>query len=305
MKRAQRGIAVVMAMGVVSLAAVVATAILASQNTWLRRAELAAQHAQALELLLAGSDWARALLGDDLRSNSVDHLGEPWAMRLPPMPIENGELVGHIEDQQGLFNLNNVVSGGSLNPVQYARFQRLLALLGLPVRLADTLADWIDEDSKPQPGHGSEDEYYLALDPPYRPSNRPLVDVDELALVRGFDSATRARLAPFVTALPVSTAINVNTASPEVLAALVEGIDLDAARVLVGRRSASHFRSTADFIAQLPKDIPVPLQDIRVSSEYLTATMRVSSGGAQARGRVLLARREPGRWPAVVWRKIQ
>ena len=214
MRRAERGVAIVMAMGVVSLAAIVATAILASQAAWARRAELSAQHAQALELLQAGGDWARAVLSDDRRSNSVDHPGEPWAMRLPPMPVENGELVGHIEDQQGLFNLNNVVTDGKLNPVQFARFQRLLSLLGLPAPLADALADWIDGDDKPQPGHGAEDEYYLSLDPPYRPANRPLIDIDELALVRGFDSGVRARLAPFVAALPGSTPVNVNTAPP-------------------------------------------------------------------------------------------
>src|SRR6185503_7284975 len=54
MRRTERGVAVVMAMGVVSLAAIVATGILASQSAWARRAELSAQHAQALGLLQAG-----------------------------------------------------------------------------------------------------------------------------------------------------------------------------------------------------------------------------------------------------------
>ena len=88
-----------MAMGVVALAAVAATAILTSQSAWSRRAELTAQHAQALEIVQAGCDWARAVLSDDRRLGSVDHPGEPWALRLPPMPVENGELVGRIEDQ--------------------------------------------------------------------------------------------------------------------------------------------------------------------------------------------------------------
>jgi general secretion pathway protein K len=305
MRPTERGVAIVMAMGVVTLAAVVATAILASQGAWARRAELATQHAQALELLQAGGDWARAVLSDDRRTNNVDHLGEPWAMRLPAMPVENGELVGRIEDQQGLFNLNNVVTDGKLNPAQFVRFQRLLALLGLPAPLADALADWIDGDDKPQPGHGAEDEYYLALDPPYRAANRPLIDVDELALVRGFDPGVRARLAPFVTALPGTTPINVNTAPPEVLATVVEGLELDSARLIVARRNVSYYRSNADFTAQLPKGTIVPEQDIRVASDFFLAMLRVTSGAAQAQGKALLARQEPGRWPAIVWRKIQ
>lgn len=305
MRRTERGVAVVMAMGVVSLAAIVGTAILTTQSAWSRRADLTAQYAQALELLQAGGDWACAVLSDDQRMSGVDHLGEPWAARLPAMPIDNGELVGQIEDQQGLFNLNNIVLDGSVNDLHFARFQRLLAVLGLPAALADSLADWIDNDVQPRGAAGAEDEYYMKLDPPYRSANRPLIDIEELALVRGFDSDARARLAPYVAALPGPSALNVNTASAEVLAAVIDGLELGAARAMVGRRSLSHFRSNAEFIAQMPKEVTVALPDIRVGSEYFLASMRVNSGGAQVQGRALLARREPGRWPAVVWRKIQ
>ncbi len=294
-----------MAMGVVAFATVAATAILASQSAWFRRAELTADYAQAQELVRAGSDWARAVLSDDRRLSIVDHLGEPWALRLPPIPVENGELIGHIEDQQGAFNVNNLVIAGNLNVAQFARFRRLLSILGLPEALADALADWVDADNKPQPQHGAEDEYYLALDPPYRAANRPLVDLDELRLVRGFDISVRARLAPFITALPGSTAVNVNTAPPEVLAALVDGMDLAAARALVARRNNTYFRNNADFLSQLAKGVTVPEQDIRVSSDYFLATLRVTSGAAQARGKALFARLEAGRWPVVVWHKSQ
>ena len=305
MRIGERGAAVVMAMGVVALAAVAATAILVSQSTWSRRAELAADHAQAQELVQAGSDWARALLFDDGRSSSIDDLDEPWALRLPPVPVEGGELVGYIVDQQGLFNLNNLVSDGKLNVTQFARFQRLLSILGLPESLADAVVDWIDADNQPQPQNGAEDEYYLALDPPYLAANRPMIDVDELALVRGFDPSVRARLAPFVTALPDPTAVNVNTAPPEVLAALIEGLDLDAARLLVARRNSAYYRDNADFKNQLGKGATVPDQDIRVRSDYFLASLRVTSGGAQARGKVLLARLDASRWPTIVWSKYQ
>ena len=103
-------------MGVVALAAIAAAAMLASQSTWSRHAELASEHAQAQALVQAGIDWARAVLGDDRRLSSVDHLGEPWAMRLPPVPVDGGELAGHIEDQQGAFNLNNLVKNGAISP---------------------------------------------------------------------------------------------------------------------------------------------------------------------------------------------
>lgn len=305
MRRAERGVAVVMAMGVVALAAVAATAILVSQSTWSRRAELTADHAQAQELVQAGSDWARAVLSDDRRASSIDHLGEPWALRLPPIPVEKGELVGTIEDQQGKFNLNNLLKDGKVNLAQLAHFRRLLSILALPSALAGALADWIDADSEPQPQDGAEDAYYLSLEPPYLAANRPLIDVAELALVRGFDDKVRARLRPFVAALPRFTAVNVNTASPEVLAAVIEDLGLDGARAMVALRERAYFRNFSDFFSQLPPGLIVPNDNISVSSDYFIATMGVTISGAQARGSALLARLDAARWPAVVWRKYQ
>jgi general secretion pathway protein K len=302
MSTRQRGVAVVLAMGVVALAAMAAAAIIVSQSTWARQVELTTDHIQARAVLLAGADWARALLSDDRRLGDVDHLGEPWALKLPPLPVENGELVGQIEDQQGLFNVNNLISEGKINVAQLAHFRSLLAMLGLPEELAAALADWIDADSMPQPGDGAEDAYYLALDPPYLPANQPLIDIAELALVRGFDANVRARLRPYITALPGFTAINVNTAPAEVLAAVVEGLDLGGAQALVAQRDRAYFRSRDDFTRRLPRGVEAAPGDIGVSSNYFVATLRVTIGGAQARGKALLARGAVG-WPDIIWRK--
>ncbi len=302
MSRRERGVAIVLAMGVVALAAMAAAAIIVSQSTWARQVELTTDHIQARAVLLAGADWARALLSDDRRLGDVDHLGEPWALKLPPLPVENGELVGQIEDQQGRFNLNNLVADGKINVTQLAHFRNLLATLGLPDELAGALADWIDADSQPQPGDGAEDAYYLALDPPYVAANRPLVDVDELALVRGFDDNVRARLLPYVTALPGFTAINVNTAAAEVIAAAIDGLDLGGAQLLVAQRDRAYYRSVGDFTVRLPRGAQASAADISVGSDYFLATLRVTIGGAQARGKALLARRGQG-WPDIIWRK--
>ncbi len=298
----QRGVAVVLAMGVVALAAIAAAAMLASQSTWSRHAELNAEHVQAQSLVRAGVDWARALLSDDRRLSTVDHLGEPWALRLPPVPVDNGLLAGQIDDQQGVFNLNNVVKNGAVSPPHLAQFRRLLQILGLPEALAGALVDWLDADNEPQPEGGAEDAYYQAQQPPYLAANRPLTDVAELAVVRGFDEGVRARLRPFVTALPRFTAVNANTASPEVLAALVEGLGLDGARALVAQRERTYFRGSTDLLRQLPMGVLVATEDISFSSNYFLASVRVTIGGAQARGTALLVR-EAGGWPAVVWRK--
>jgi len=304
MRARERGVAIVLAISVVAMAAMVAAAIMVSQSTWARQLELSAEHVQARAVLQAGADWARAVLSDDRRQSNVDHLGEPWALRLPPMPVENGELLGQIEDQQGAFNVNNLVAEGKVNVAQLEHFRRLLALLGLPDALAYTLVDWIDADGQPQPQGGAEDAYYLALDPPYLAANRPLIDVAELALVAGFDDGVRARLLPFVTALPGFTAVNVNTAPPEVLSAVIDGLDLGGAQAMVAQRDRAYFRDAGDFTKRLPRGAAATAGDISVSSDYFLASLRVTIGGAQARGRALLSRSGiVSGWPVVIWRK--
>ncbi len=53
--------------------------------------------------------------------------------------------------------------------------------------LADSLADWQDEDDLHRLS-GAEDSYYENLQPPYRPRNRPLADPAEFFLVRGSEA---------------------------------------------------------------------------------------------------------------------
>lgn len=300
MKRRPRGAAIVMAMAVVALAALAATALLLSQSVWTRGVELDSNHRQAQRVLEAGLDWSRALLYDDLRASQVDHAGEPWAMQMPPIPVEGGQLAGAIQDQQARFNLNNLVSNGMVDAEQQACLQRLLELLDLPGSLAVSLGDWLDADGIAQ--GGAEDAYYLGLDAPYLAANRPLADLDELARVRGFEPAVRERLRPFVTALPRATAVNVNTASPEVLAALLPGLGLEAARALVVSRERSIFLDRTGFLTRLPEGVRLAPERISVNSDYFLVTLSVELHGAQARGSALLVRDSAG-WPGVAWRK--
>lgn len=300
----QGGMAIVLAMGTAAAAAMVATAILASQGLWARQSEVASNHAQARMLLAAGADWARSVLYDDSRMGNVDHLGEPWALRLPPVAVENGELSGRIQDQDGAFNLNNLLENGAISIAQLARLRRLLEILDLSPTLADAIADWIDADGEVVSNAGAEDAYYLALARPYLPGNRPLVDVSELARVRGFDENALARLRPFVSALPRTTALNVNTASPEVLAAAIDGLGLDGARSLAAERDRRYFRDREDFTGRLPRGLSVDARNISVASDYFLVNIRVAFGDAEARGTVMLARGVAG-WPEVLWRKLR
>lgn len=299
----QRGVAVILALLIVMLAATIAAYMAQQQNMWQNQVENQFNWVQARKIGITAIDWARAVLADDAVANNYDHPGEMWAKQLPAATVENGEVMGKIEDQQGLFNLNNIVRDGVISTMDVVRFQRLLTLLDLPTGLAETLADWMDADSKIQYPGGAEDEYYLSLPQPYRAANRPLVELDELLLVKGFDAATLSRLRPYVTVLPTPTLINVNFAPPEVLAAVISGMTISQARDLAQRRLGNPFKSEADFNNLLP-----PLQQasggmVTVSSQYFMVKGYANFGKSQVVMEALLHR--TGAQSTVIWQNIQ
>lgn len=300
----QNGVAIIMVLLIVALATSLAAFMATQQNLWLRQVESQFDRAQARRIGIAAIDWARAVLADDARTSGVDHEKEIWALRLPAMPVESGEVTGVIEDRQGMFNLNNLVRNGATSAPDVAQFKRLLGMLGLPVELATTLADWMDADSETQYPGGAENAYYLALQHPYRAANRPLAELGELSLVKGFDSRTIERLRPYVAALPLPGAINVNFAPPEVLAAVAENMSLADARLLAQQRNMRPFKGVTDFRQRLPHGgIQVSDGNITVSSQFFLVTGRASMGRAQVTTQALLQR--AGGWPSVVWQSVQ
>lgn len=300
------GAALVLAMLLAALASSIVAGLLWHQQLWLRQYDFGRDQSQAQSLARSGIDWARLILQEDARGGNVDHFGEQWAIRLPPTPLENGEIGGEITDQQGLFNLNTLVKGGAVQPEALARYGRLLGLVGLPATLGPTLADWLDADGTVTPGGGAEDGFYAGQVPPRLAANRPMVTPDELRLVAGYTPEVVARLRPFVTALPwaISPAVNVNTAPPEVLAATLAGLALSDANRLAAERSTRPFQSIADFRSRLPSGVPVNDLALSVASESFVVRVEVRQGDVRATGVALIVR-EAKPWPRVVWQMIE
>jgi general secretion pathway protein K len=242
---------------------------------------------------------------DDAAQNSIDHLGEPWAQGLPILPVEGGAIKVSIEDAQGRFNLNNLVQNNQPSLGDIAIFQRLLVQLKLDPLLANALVDWIDADSNVTSPGGAEDVDYLILKTPYRAANQPLASVEELRLVKGFDAKTVQALLPFVTVLPAGsrTAINVNTAPAEVLAALANR-DLAWAQRLAENRSETPMKNVGEFTAklQLPPGAPALQSGIAdVKTDYFLITLETSIGRHQRRTVALMQR--AGRATNWIWHR--
>lgn len=299
----QQGVAVIMVMLIVALATTLAIYITQQQSLWQRQVETQFDHSQARRLGIAGIDWARAVLADDAHSNQTDYETELWTLRLPAMPVENGEVIGLIEDRQGLFNLNSIVRNGNTSQSDLAKFQRLLSLLNLPLDLGNTLADWMDADTEPLPS-GAEDNYYLALTHPYRTANRPLVELGELAHVKGFNAQVIARLKPFVSILPIAGPINVNFAPAEVLFAMIPNLSISEARTIVQQRKGKPFKDIPDFRQRLANPaINIDDSYLSVSSQFFWITGRASVNNSLVVTQALVQRIQG--WPSVIWQNVE
>jgi general secretion pathway protein K len=165
-----------------------------------------------------------------------DGLEDPWALAAatPIETADGGRLVLRIEDAGSRLNLNAIsgIEGGAAESFVTTILQKVIEempgrpeeKLYEPGELARDLIDFMDADDVALRG-GLEDEYYQQQVPPYRPNNGPLLSVDELHWVRGFDAPLVEALRPYVTVHPLAggAGINPNTAPPWVLASLYHG----------------------------------------------------------------------------------
>lgn len=248
--RRQSGIALITALLVLAIAVVLAASLAQEGAFSLRRTENLLHHGQGAAYLQGAEDWAHQILARD--SRDVDHLGEPWATPLPPIPVEGGDISGRLVDLQGRFNLNALLGGeNKADPLMQQRLGCLLRNGGIdrPEAALDALADWQDADGEVRP-QGAEDGVYQGLERPYRTGNQPLQSAGELVLVQGFTPEAVRRLKPLLAALPADATLNINTAPVEVLACLGEGLTAESWRPFIEARQKEPLKKVDDLLSQ-------------------------------------------------------
>jgi general secretion pathway protein K len=298
-----RGAAIIVAMLIAALAAAVAATVFADQQRWGRNVELRRDQVQAQALAMAGVSWARQILDDDARRSQTDHLGEPWALALPPIPVDDGEIRGTIVDAQARLNVNALGLAAASGP-EVTRLATLFTQRGTPVSTLPTMSDWIDADSVVRDA-GAEDAYYLAQPVPHLPANGPVLRVAELDAVQHMTPRALANVLPFLSALPSGTPVNVNTALPEVLSAIVDNLEGERLETLIAERARKPFTTVAEFRARLPDGATLAGDSgLAVSSNYFYVTMEARQGATRARARALV-RRGGGAAPTILWQVVE
>jgi general secretion pathway protein K len=213
----------------------------------------------------------------DLTSGRPTALTEPWATPLAESRLstflavdkanaDDGPeafLSGNITDAQARYNLMNLVIQGKVVPLELQTLERLCQTLGVDTGVAARIANGLRDATGAAGTEGAA--------APLLPKT-----VSQLAWL-GIDAASLQALRPYVVLLPAATAVNVNTASKEVLIAAIKGLDAASAERLVQIRQRAPFRDMGAFGTEVPTLLP------------LSGNLDVRSSFFEVRGRLRLA----------------
>ena len=238
-------------------------------------------------LARSGIQVGLGLLAQDARNDALsktpyDGLDEMWASPFPPLPVGGGTASVTIVDETRKLNINQLINAnnGSPNATFAATLARLFELINVNPEIVPALIDWIDPDSSLTQG-GAESDYYLGLMPPYEPRNGPIPTIADLKMVRGVDDQTFIRLAQFLTAAP-DTKVNINTAPPEVLMALMPQL-ANQPQMLQAILGSRPYHSSSDF-SKIPGFSALTkgaTNSFTTQSDYFTITGTGTFAGAR------------------------
>lgn len=288
--RAQCGAALLVAMVVLTLVATLAAGMVWQQWRAVQVETAERERAQAASILTGAIDLGRVILRLDGRNPGVDHLGEPWATELQEASlasllaqdrnnnVEGGPEVylrGRIRDAQSRYNLRNLVDNENrIVAAELDALKRLCTIAGQPAELAETIAKGLLAAWHPD---GTGDE---ALAPK---------SIDQLAWLGVGADAVKA-IEPLVDLLPEPTPVNLNTASREVLAGVVAGLDAASAERLVQSRQNRPLRTLEDARAFIADDAQRDPKRVSVASGYFEVVGQLRTAGRVVEERLLVRR---------------
>jgi general secretion pathway protein K len=203
-----------------------------------------------------------------------DSLQDVWAEGIPYQPINDAAMQCTIVDECGKLNLNALMMNErDPNAALAAVLSALFKNLKVEEDPTDAILDWIDPDDDTRGNSGAESDYYGSFETPYACKNGPMDSIEELLLVRGitpelyFDcnmapDERESRLGE--NRKPVSLPdlltvrghprgkINVNTARPELLEAIVEAFSGNPGAIdaIIEAQYQAPFQSLQDFTSR-------------------------------------------------------
>ena len=288
MKRRQGGVALVLAMLVMTLSVVLVMPVFVRQEYLTRYAAMQQEQAASRAVLRSAIAYVAEVLDDDARRSNVDHLGERWRMDDVALPVAS--LAGPVSPMEGLtvsvadagsrFNLANLSQNGVVDEVEVAALAKLLALLRADPAAAASIARVLAATQVPSRMPGA---------PPARAASSavPVTELADMLALAGL----AAGLGEHLVLLPEATPVNLNTADAPLLAARFPAMSLAQALQVVQLRSQAYFRDPGDFMARAQgMGIGETLVNVSVSSDYFVVRLKVLAYGAVHAREALMCR---------------
>jgi general secretion pathway protein K len=255
----QRGVAVVTAMLLTTLAISIVASLFWQQQVQVRSMENQRLQSQTKWIQRGALDWASVILRVNNNSNYTS-LDQVWATPLAETRLDqyiereriqgenfDASLSGQVLDATARYNLNNLAKGGNPDKDQVNVMRSLLTNLRLEARLAVPIAEFVAAGQQLAPVPEGTDPNTVVR-PRRTGAPMRLERVDDLLMVPGLKPEAVERLRPFVIVLPSSdTNVNVNTAPPELLAAVLPGSSLSEANSLIAQRQRTPWIDVQNF----------------------------------------------------------
>jgi len=305
----QKGVAVITALLLTTLAVTIVASLFWQQQVQVRAIENQRMQLQKQWILRGALDWAQLILRESDRTaiSGTVTLQQPWAVGLAETRldsyVENGRsdseasdatITGKIIDAQSLLNLRNLSVNGKESTSAIAVFKRLLDVLRLDPALAAAAAKAMaaGQAKAPLPEEGMQPL-------PATATQLEFAYIEDLLSVPGFTPEIVKKLRGHVIFLPRATAVNVNTASAEVLQAIVDKLPPDGAKTMALARDKVPFNNTADMNAYIKDRFPTVVKEpdaglLDVTSTYFLVDGKVKLNRAGLDVRALIER-QPGK----------
>ncbi|WP_248751907.1 type II secretion system minor pseudopilin GspK [Pseudomonas sp. MWU15-20650] len=280
----QRGMAIISALLIAAVVAVIAGAMLTRQTVFTRSLEAEQARIQGQWRVEGGLARSRQLLWEARQKDVLTRLDQPWAR------AQGGAFEGRIEDEQGKFNLRNLVNRQQLDDQQLQSFERLCRLIGVDPAVSRRISQRV----------------IASYDQPERPAKYPMLrSLDDLSAIEGLDPVVLQRMQAYISVLPGNTWVNGNTARAEVLSAVVPQLSLAQAQALVSERDGGHwFINRGDFVNRLRMpQLAVDSVQVGITSEWF----RLQGQARYERRRVTISallHRPEDRQPRVIWSRV-
>ena len=245
-----RGFALVMALAVLALLSIIAWEMVYKVQIG------SAYHANTIGAARAGLMAQGGVDAAIATINRARGVGEPKLLQKILVAShsyqdELGEVTIAIEEEEGKLNLNLItLPDGTPHPFYDKVCRRLFVRRNIPEQMIDVLADWLDQNSATR-SNGAESDYYRSLNTPYDAANRPMTSFGEFGLLKGAAPWMLDSLRPLTTVAASGAAVDLNSASVDVLMALDDRISRMAAEAVVRRRQETPFRGVGE-LAEIP-----------------------------------------------------